>query len=167
MSKIKLEDWDDLTKAFEWLAKRPRPIKERAKKMATDKLLPVVWRITHYNGSVKYIESSALKDMIPNFNYDDMTHLVVNIGAAFSAVDVRPLYDLAPPAKLSIGRLDKSSEKEEYIIGQRVILNGDEIGTIIPKRSGDMAGYRVNSPSRGYDSVYAEYNIKPLPNGQL
>jgi len=33
-----------------------------------------------------------------------------------------------------------------YLIGQRVLLNGEEIGVV---------------------TVYAPHNVKPLPNGQL
>jgi hypothetical protein len=55
----------------------------------------------------------------------------------------------------------------EYLIGQRVILNGCEIGTVVPAERGDIKGVWVFSPSKGYASCYAEHNVKPLPGGQL
>ena len=57
------------------------------------------------------------------------------------------------------------------MIGQRVILNRSEIGTIVRSerpREIPKDGYQwVMSPSRGYPSQYSECNIQPLPNGQL
>lgn len=58
----------------------------------------------------------------------------------------------------------------KFLIGQRILLNNDEIGTIVkpPKGRENKEGYAwVFAPSRGYESQYAEHNVKPLPNGQL
>jgi hypothetical protein len=63
----------------------------------------------------------------------------------------------------------------QYLIGQRVILNSNEIGTIQAPENKQL-GYDlpntvkevgVFSPRKGYASHYAVHNIKPLPNGQL
>lgn len=55
-----------------------------------------------------------------------------------------------------------------YMIGQRVILNGNEIGTIVTSETGRTHfGVWVFSPSKGYASDYAPTSVKPLPNGQL
>lgn len=59
----------------------------------------------------------------------------------------------------------------QYLVGQRVILNGTEIGEIKPTpkngKQPDDSEIWVYSPSKGYESCYAKHNIKPLPNGQL
>ena len=57
----------------------------------------------------------------------------------------------------------------EYLIGQRVILNNCEIGTVVKPEDGRPPhfGVWVFSPSKGYASDYALHNVKPLPNGQL
>jgi hypothetical protein len=55
-----------------------------------------------------------------------------------------------------------------YLIGQRVILNNKEIGTVVKSETGKTNfGIWVFSPSKGYASDYATTSIKPLPNGQL
>lgn len=54
-----------------------------------------------------------------------------------------------------------------FFTGQRVILNGSEIGTVVKPEHNNSKGVWVLSPSRGYASCYAECNVKPLPNGQL
>jgi hypothetical protein len=58
-----------------------------------------------------------------------------------------------------------------YLIGQRVILNNEEIGTVtVPPEKGGMRAsdyYWVYSPKRGYACHFRENNIKPLPGGQL
>lgn len=56
-----------------------------------------------------------------------------------------------------------------YMIGQRVILNGSEIGTVVAPEH-NHAGENdvwVFSPKKGFASYYASHNVKPLPNGQL
>lgn len=56
----------------------------------------------------------------------------------------------------------------EYLIGQRVILNKKEIGTVVkPENNNLIHGIWVFSPSKNYASDYALHNVKPLPNGQL
>ncbi len=57
----------------------------------------------------------------------------------------------------------------EYLIGQRVILNDKEIGTVvIPERLAlTPFGVWVFSPSKGYASDYALTSVKPLPGGQV
>lgn len=56
----------------------------------------------------------------------------------------------------------------EYLIGQRVILNNKEIGTVIESETGRTSfGVWVFSPSKGFASDYALTSVKPLPNGQL
>jgi hypothetical protein len=56
----------------------------------------------------------------------------------------------------------------EYLIGQRVILNNKEIGTVVkPEHNNVNFGVWVFSPSEGYASDYALTSVKPLPNGQL
>lgn len=58
-----------------------------------------------------------------------------------------------------------------FMIGQRVILNEREIGTVVQPENAKLPNTDtqvwVFSPSRGYASRYAVHNIKPLPNGQL
>lgn len=58
-----------------------------------------------------------------------------------------------------------------YLIGQRVLLNKTEIGTVVKPEREDLPNTSddiwVFSPSRGYASRYASHNVKPLPNGQL
>ncbi len=55
----------------------------------------------------------------------------------------------------------------KYLIGQRVILNRDEIGIVVVSETGRTNGIWVMSPSRGYASDYSLSSIKPLPGGQL
>jgi hypothetical protein len=63
----------------------------------------------------------------------------------------------------------------QYLIGQRVILNGTEIGTVRHPHTHQIAQWAPNtdaalwvfSPEKGYASHYSAHNIKPLPNGQL
>ena len=59
----------------------------------------------------------------------------------------------------------------KYLIGQRVILNNKEIGTIVKPDNKDLPNTNndiwVYSPSRGYASRYDTINIKPLTNNQL
>ncbi len=57
----------------------------------------------------------------------------------------------------------------EYLIGQRVLLNDKEIGTVVAPERGQVArfGIWVFSPSKGYASDYALTSVKPLPGGQL
>lgn len=58
----------------------------------------------------------------------------------------------------------------KYLVGQRVLLNKDEIGTVQPAPPGpDTPSHSlwVYSPIKGFASCYSEGNIKPLPNGQL
>ena len=58
-----------------------------------------------------------------------------------------------------------------YLIGQRVILNGFEIGTVCAPETKALPNTDtevwVHSPSRGHASRYAVHNIRPLPGGQL
>ena len=56
--------------------------------------------------------------------------------------------------------------RKAFMIGQRVVLNGEEIGTVMRPES-QAKGIWVFSPSKGYASAYAEHNVKPLPDGQL
>lgn len=59
----------------------------------------------------------------------------------------------------------------KYLIGQRVVLGGSEIGILVPSENKDLPNTDkemwVFSPSRGYASRYAVGNFQPLPNGQL
>lgn len=54
-----------------------------------------------------------------------------------------------------------------YLIGQRVILNDKEIGVVVKPEGKTVFGVWVYSPSKNYASDYSESNVKPLPNGQL
>ena len=55
-----------------------------------------------------------------------------------------------------------------YLIGQRVILNGEEIGVVVKSETGRTTfGVWVFSPSKGYASDYALTSVEPLPGGQL
>ena len=57
-----------------------------------------------------------------------------------------------------------------YLIGQRVILNSKEIGTVVkPEHSNcdEVTSIWVFSPSKNYASCYDKCNVKPLPNDQL
>ena len=77
------------------------------------------------------------------------------------------------PTKMLTGKNVKAGVG--YFIGQRVILNDEEIGTIqaaenkhrIDEMPNTDKHVWVFSPSREYASHYATHNIKPLPNGQL
>lgn len=59
----------------------------------------------------------------------------------------------------------------KYMIGQRVILNGNEIGVVTRPERDDLQNTCSNvwvfSPSKGYSSYYAAHNVKPLPGGQF
>ena len=60
--------------------------------------------------------------------------------------------------------------KIKYLIGQRVILNNEEIGTIAQPETGDWDADHyiwVNRHGKGYASAYSLENVKPLPGGQL
>lgn len=58
-----------------------------------------------------------------------------------------------------------------YLIGQRVILNGVEIGTVCAPRNNALPNTDtevwVHSPSRGFANRYAVRSVQPLPGGQL
>lgn len=58
-----------------------------------------------------------------------------------------------------------------FLTGQRVILHGSEIGTIVRPEREDMPNTDkdmwVFSPSKNYASRYSTQNINPLPGGQL
>lgn len=58
-----------------------------------------------------------------------------------------------------------------FMIGQRVILNNNVIGTVVRPERKDLPNTDdqiwVMNPERGYASRYSICNIKPLPNGQL
>lgn len=58
-------------------------------------------------------------------------------------------------------------EEHNFMIGQRVLLGKNEIGTVVRSETGFTRGIWVMSPSKGYASDYAVHNVKPLPNGQL
>lgn len=51
-----------------------------------------------------------------------------------------------------------------YLIGQRVIVNNSEIGTVV-KDFGDEVWIILSSKS--YASGYDRCNVRPLPNGQM
>lgn len=56
----------------------------------------------------------------------------------------------------------------EYLIGQKVLLNGREIGEVVKPETGRTTfGVWVFSPSRGYASDYALTSVRPLPDGHL
>jgi hypothetical protein len=57
----------------------------------------------------------------------------------------------------------------KYYIGQRVILNDSEIGTVVASENDKPPyfGIWVFSPAKGYASDYALTSVKPLPDGQL
>lgn len=56
----------------------------------------------------------------------------------------------------------------KYLIGQRVLLNGTEIGTVVASETGRTHfGVWVFSPKNGYASDYALTSVAPLPGGQL
>lgn len=59
----------------------------------------------------------------------------------------------------------------DFYIGQRVILNSSEIGTITtPENDEEPANANyiwVFSPKKKYASRYNVMNVQPLPNGQL
>ena len=52
-----------------------------------------------------------------------------------------------------------------YLIGQRVIVNGDTIGMVMP-HCGPF-DVRVRLLHSGVEHCYAFHNVKPLPNGEL
>jgi len=63
---------------------------------------------------------------------------------------------------------NKKINKDKYLIGQRVILNDNEIGTIVVSETGEMPfDVWVHSPKKGHASCYAFCNVKPLPAGEL
>jgi len=54
--------------------------------------------------------------------------------------------------------------KQKYFIGQRVILNDNEIGTVVVSETGQTHfGVWVFSPKKGYASDYAFSSVEPLP----
>lgn len=59
----------------------------------------------------------------------------------------------------------------KFLIGQRVLLNDEEIGTIVSPERTDMPNTDkqiwVWSPTKKYASYYDSCNVKPLPNNQL
>jgi len=61
--------------------------------------------------------------------------------------------------------------KLPYFIGQRVILNDEEIGLITIPENEEVPNTReymwVRSTLKGFSSRYSVCNIKPLPNGQF
>lgn len=59
----------------------------------------------------------------------------------------------------------------DYLYGQRVIYNGDEIATVI-RPPHDNFGFKpksiwIHRPCEGRNSFVSMNNVKPLPNGQL
>lgn len=56
---------------------------------------------------------------------------------------------------------------DTFMIGQRVLLNNKEIGTVVKSESDHTSGVWVFSPSKNYASDYALHNVKSLPGGQL
>lgn len=55
----------------------------------------------------------------------------------------------------------------QYLIGQRVIVDGDTIAHVIkPKRAGDNRRVWVKMPD-GEEQWRAFENVQPLPGGQL
>lgn len=54
-----------------------------------------------------------------------------------------------------------------YLIGQRVLLNKSEIGTVVISETGHTLGIWVFSPRKKFASDYALHNVQPLPQGQL
>ena len=63
-----------------------------------------------------------------------------------------------------------SSRKHKFLIGQRVILNGTEIGVVAKPDDSNFDPTRlvwVMPSSVGWASVYDLQNVRPLPNGQL
>ena len=63
----------------------------------------------------------------------------------------------------------KGEPQANFFIGQRVLLNDSEIGTVVaaPKGASTRFGIWVRSSSKGYASDYALHNVKPLPGGQV
>ena len=64
-------------------------------------------------------------------------------------------------------KTQENQMSNNYLIGQRVLLNDREIGVIVKPEHDYSNGIWVMSPSRDYASRYAEHNVKPLPGGQL
>lgn len=57
---------------------------------------------------------------------------------------------------------------KKFLIGQRVIIAGNEIGTVEKSPLiGRLGRVWVFSPSRGHSCEFDIDNIQPLPNGQL
>lgn len=58
-----------------------------------------------------------------------------------------------------------------FMVGQRVLLNNTEIGTVVAPERKDTPNTDkdvwVFSPTRKYASRYSVNNVKPLPGGQL
>lgn len=56
-----------------------------------------------------------------------------------------------------------------YFVGQRVIINNSEIGTVEkgPDDGSCPFDIWVYSPTRGYACCFSYSSIKPLPNGQV
>ncbi len=59
----------------------------------------------------------------------------------------------------------------KFLIGQKVVLNKVEIGTIVTPERDDMPNTDtkvwVYSPVNGYPSLYDAHNVKALAGGQL
>lgn len=61
-----------------------------------------------------------------------------------------------------------SEQSQNFMVGQRVILNNKEIGTVVRSETGvTHFGIWVYSPTKGFASDYSIDNVKPLPGGQL
>ncbi len=60
-------------------------------------------------------------------------------------------------------------DKTEYLMGQRVIVGGSEIGVITtaPREYQGDGKLWVWRPAHGYKSWFDPSNVKPLPGGQL
>jgi hypothetical protein len=54
----------------------------------------------------------------------------------------------------------------QYLVGQRVIVGGHTIATVIKSRDGSLYHLWVRLPD-GVEQYYALANVEPLPGGQL
>lgn len=75
------------------------------------------------------------------------------------------------PSHWEVEPLEQAESKPaKFLIGQRVIIHGNEIGIVVDPESGLATSDNevwVRSPTKGFASCYAVNNVRPLPNGQL
>jgi hypothetical protein len=111
--------------------------------------------------------------------YDALIELITCIveeRIAVSSVDKDSFHEkisLTEAKKVFVQMMEVEPEEKpkEFLIGQRVILQDREIGTIVEAENKNAPNNKNNlwvfSKIKNYASRYAIHNIKALPDGQL